>query len=275
VNEDILIKSVMFGGFNKEEVLKYIEKIQSEHLAQIEEMKHKQYETEQALLQVKELELQLEAEKKRFSALTKLNDEYCEKIYALEEQKKELNNKFESMQEDCGRMKSVETQIGSLLLNAALYSDKITQKAKQTANNVTENARQNIVSANEDVCRLGLDISQTASVFSKDISTISEKIKDLSETLSSLEKRLGIENETDEKEDASQETFSEFFNSGKSDVNIAGNTTEKSSFVKKQDSNEEESAYYSESTGYSPSTPEPDEYTDTVDSGKQNSDGEN
>lgn len=258
MGEDAIIKSVMFGGFDKEDVLKYIEKIQTEHLAEMEIMKQKQAETEKAWIRVKELEEQLAAESSRFSALTRLNDEYCEKIYALEEQQKELNKKFESMQEDCNRLKSVESQIGSLLLNAALYSDKITQKAKLAASGVTDDARQNIVSANEDVSRIGSDFSQAASTFSNDISAISSKIEDLSETLTSLAGRLSIENNGQEKLDKEQETFTDFFNNSENDKNT-GSINEQP--VSPATIDEDEPAYFSESTGYAPSAPESDDYT--------------
>ena len=92
MSDNVIIKSAFFGGFNKEEVLKYIEKIQSEHIAEIDRFKQKDEEKEQAFQKIKELEGQIVSERSRFAALTALNDEYCERIYGLEEKQKDLNN---------------------------------------------------------------------------------------------------------------------------------------------------------------------------------------
>ncbi|MEI6578294.1 MAG: hypothetical protein WCN92_02380 [Eubacteriales bacterium] len=211
LNEDAFIKSVIWGGFNKEDVLKYIEKIQSEHIVEIDKIKQKNAETEKTFFQIKQLEEELAAERSRFAALTALNDEYCEKIYSLEDKQSVLNNKLENMQDDCNRIKNVESQIGTLLLDAVLYSDKMTQKAKQAAKSITDNAKQAIYSTNDDVSRLGTDISQIAGNFSTDISELIARIESLSFSLTSYASDL--ENEIDapqNKSNAEQETFAHF-----------------------------------------------------------------
>ncbi|NLX94114.1 MAG: hypothetical protein GXZ02_09765, partial [Clostridiales bacterium] len=212
MNEDILIKSVLFGGFDKNEVLKYIEKIQSEHYDESETIKRKDEERESLKEKVAQFEDKLASERRRFSALASLNDEYCERIYNLEEQMKEQSARFDNIQDDCNRLKKVEAQIGALLVDAVLYSDKMTEKAKTAATSITADAKNALVSTAEGVSELSSEIVQISSGFSNDITTLVEKVESLSASLSLFADRFETECDVSrEKSYDAQEVFEHFF----------------------------------------------------------------
>ena len=215
MNEDILIKSVLFGGFDKNDVLKHIEKIQSEHYDESETIKQKDEEIEALKEKAAQFEDKLASEQRRFSALAALNDEYCERIYNLEEQIKEQCTRFDHIQEDCNRLKKVEAQIGALLVDAVLYSDKMTEKAKTVATNITTDAKNALVSTAQSVNELSLEIVQISSGFGHDITALVEKVESLSASLSFFADRF--ESECDisrEKAYDTQEVFEHFFAHG-------------------------------------------------------------
>ena len=183
MEEDVLIKSVLFGGFDKNEVLKYIEKIQSEHYDESETIKQKEQEIEILKEKVAQFEDNLASERKRFLDLAVLNDKYCEKIYNLEEQMKDQCLRFDSIQDDCNRLKKVEAQIGALLVDAVLYSDKMTEKAKTVATNITSDAKNALTSTAENVNELSAEIAQVSTGFSKDLMTLVKRVENLSANL--------------------------------------------------------------------------------------------
>ena len=211
MKEDLLIKSVLFGGFDKKEVLALIEKIQSEHFDESENIKKKDEEIEAIKAKAAQFEDRLESEKRRFAALAALNDEYCERIYNLEEQIKEQNAKFESIQDDCDRLKKVEAQIGALLVDAVLYSDKMTEKAKKAATSITSDAKQALVSTADDVGKLSVEIAQLSGDFKSDITALVEKVEILSSSLCAFTARLDTEFDADGEEPYDgQEVFDHF-----------------------------------------------------------------
>lgn len=211
MREDLLIKSVLFGGFDKKEVLALIEKIQSEHFDESENIKKKDEEIEAVKAKVAQFEDRLESERRRFTALAALNDEYCERIYNLEEQIKEQNTKFESIQDDCDRLKKVEAQIGALLVDAVLYSDKMTEKAKKAATSITSDAKQALVSTADDVGKLSVEIAQLSGDFKSDITALVEKVEILSNSLCTFTARLDTEFDADGEEPYDgQEVFDHF-----------------------------------------------------------------
>lgn len=222
MNEDILIKSVLFGGFDKNEVLEHIEKIQSEHYDESETIKQKDREIEALKEKSAQFEDQLASEHRRFSALASLNDEYCERIYNLEAQIKEQYAQFERIQDDCNRLKKVEGQIGALLVDAVLYSDKMTKKAKIAATNITVDAKNALVSTAESVNELSTKIIQVSNGFGDDITTLVKKIESLSTKLSFFADRFETEFDiSGEKVYDAQEVFDDFFaqyNNGEDDV---------------------------------------------------------
>ncbi len=205
MKEDAVLKKALIGGFKKKDVLSLIEKIQTDRIDDSEALKNKDLELEAIKDEVAKLEDRLEAEKKRFTALASLNDDYCERIYDLEEEIRTQSAEIEGIKEDFGRLKKVESQIGTLLVDAVLYSDRVTERAKTTADNITSNAKQSLSSTAIDVCRLSQDIAKVSAEFSSEISLVLNKVDALSKTLNELTQTFisKVEEENFERYDAS------------------------------------------------------------------------
>ena len=205
MKEDAVLKKALIGGFKKKDVLSLIEKIQTDRIDDSEALKNKDLELEAIKDEVAKLEDRLEVEKKRFTALASLNDDYCERIYDLEEEIRTQSAEIEGIKEDFGRLKKVESQIGTLLVDAVLYSDRVTERAKTTADNITSNAKQSLSSTAIDVCRLSQDIAKVSAEFSSEISLVLNKVDALSKTLNELTQTFisKVEEENFERYDAS------------------------------------------------------------------------
>ena len=182
--KDVLFKTMTFGGFNKEDVLEYIRAQQT----QLTDTQRKLKETEEnaaaASKRTRELETLLSEQQTRAEEYFALSEEYAKKIFALEDEVNALNEKLNSVEVGCERAKDVEGQIGALVLDALLYSDKIIRSAKASAK----------------------DISQMSDNFGVVVASLVSKINSLSSNLNSVADKLDVQ---DEEIDEHQFTFGE------------------------------------------------------------------
>ena len=117
-----------------------------------------------------------------------------------------LNEKLNSVEVGCERAKDVEGQIGALVLDALLYSDKIIRSAKASAKGISNQTRQTIEEAASGVDEIGEDISQMSDNFGVVVASLVSKINSLSSNLNSVADKLDTQ---DEEIDEHQFTFGE------------------------------------------------------------------
>lgn len=131
--KDVLFKTMTFGGFNKEDVLEYIRAQQTQLTDTQKKLKETEENAAAASKRTRELETLLSEQQTRAEEYFALSEEYAKKIFALEDEVNSLNEKLNSVEVGCERAKDVEGQIGALVLDALLYSDKIIRSAKASA----------------------------------------------------------------------------------------------------------------------------------------------
>lgn len=203
---DVFFKTMTFGGFNKDDVLEYIRGQQEQLAGSQKALK----ENEDKLLQEKkraaDLEAQLLQQQAKAEEYFSLSEEYAKKIFALEDEVNELNSKISSIEVGCERAKDVEGQIGALVLDALLYSDKIIQSARAAAKGVSSQTKQTIEEAVNGVGEIGDDITQISDNFGVVVASLVSKINSLSSNLTSVADKLDAEEERIDKE---QFTFGE------------------------------------------------------------------
>ena len=100
----------------------------------------------------------------------------------------------------------MEGQIGALVLDALLYSDKIIRSAKASAKGISNQTRQTIEEAASGVDEIGEDISQMSDNFGVVVASLVSKINSLSSNLNSVADKLDVQ---DEEIDEHQFTFGE------------------------------------------------------------------
>ena len=154
----------------------------------------------------RELETLLSEQQTRAEEYFALSEEYAKKIFTLEDEVNALNEKLNSVEVGCERAKDVEGQIGALVLDALLYSDKIIRSAKASAKGISNQTRQTIEEAANGVDEIGEDISQMSDNFGVVVASLVSKINSLSSNLNSVADKLDVQ---DEEIDEHQFTFGE------------------------------------------------------------------
>ena len=204
--KDVLFKTMTFGGFNKEDVLEYIRAQQTQLTDTQKKLKETEETAAAASKRTRELETLLSEQQTRAEEYFALSEEYAKKIFALEDEVNSLNEKLNSVEVGCERAKDVEGQIGALVLDALLYSDKIIRSAKASAKGISNQTRQTIEEAASGVDEIGEDISQMSDNFGVVVASLVSKINSLSSNLNSVADKLDVQ---DEEIDEHQFTFGE------------------------------------------------------------------
>lgn len=197
--KDVLFKTMTFGGFNKEDVLEYIRAQQTQLTDTQKKLRESEEAQANASKKLENLEVLLAEQQSRADEYFALSEEYAKKIFSLEDEVSALNDKLNSVEVGYERAKDVEGQIGALVLDALLYSDKIIRSARASAKGISSQTKQTIEDAASGVDELGDDIMQMSDNFGVVVASLVSKINSLSSNLSSVADKLDTqEDEIDE-----------------------------------------------------------------------------
>lgn len=172
----------VFGGFNRKDVIDYIEQMQN-RLAALRsdfdelEVNFRALQSENA--KIPELEQQL-AQK---AEVEQQNAELLERIRVLEDGQHKAEEEYE-------KVKAAEAQLGAAFVDARRYSDEIVSAARERASDVSKQASDDIAMQAEkirsvaaDADRITLEMRQKMEALSRSISDLSGKMSAVAVTL--------------------------------------------------------------------------------------------
>ena len=173
--EFTVMKTTLFGGFKKSDVLAYVEQLQTE-TADIKSMLDtKREESLELKRKIDELEVKLEN-------LTQVNEKLSEKEKEVSEltvkleltlaENKKFSEQIADFDEKSEKLRRAEKQIGAAYIDARRYSDDLVDNAKAKAKDIG-------AIASQDVKREANEIEQLL----KDVDAISKKFKSSLEQL--------------------------------------------------------------------------------------------
>jgi len=200
MNKEAQFRNAVVGGFNKADVLSYIETLQTEALTSRQKVDQQDTLVPQLRRQVQELEEELAAQRVQNREFNRVNEDYVRRILALSQEKDDLETRMKNLEADCEKLKDVEGQVGALILDALLYSEKIIQHAKDASRAVAVDAKATIRSSAQEVDSLGGDIGKMSLEFSDTLSALASKINALSGDLSNVADQLDMQDEADEEQ---------------------------------------------------------------------------
>lgn len=222
---DIIFKTKAFGGFNKEEVMTYINRLISEKeelenkcKALTEEKNNLKNEVSEISQKLKtaedkaESEIKeredvlkiLDAEREIRDAVCKEKDEFGVEILKLNKELNELKNKPVLSEEDaevlkaenaklkaeCDKLKAMEQQVGAAMLDARLRSDELIKEAEEKANLVRKDVYDAIGDTALKIDELSGGITEIARNFTKAVSEVEMRISVLTGNMSKTAQAL-------------------------------------------------------------------------------------
>ena len=222
---DVIFKTKAFGGFNKEEVMTYINRLISEKeelenkckelTDEKNNLRNEVAETSQKLKEAEEnskkaseeyesiLKL-LDAEREIRDAICKEKDEFGVEILKLNNELNELKNKPVLSEEDaeilkaenvklkmeCDKLKAMEQQVGAAMLDARLRSDELIKEAEEKADLVRKDVYDAIGDTALKIDELSGGITEIARNFTKAVSEVEMRINLLTGNMSKTAQAL-------------------------------------------------------------------------------------
>ena len=192
-NEFTVMKTSLFGGFKKSDVLNVIEQLQTETADVKESLDVKREEVLELKNKINELQDKLDE-------LTNLGDRLAEKEKEVDELKgkleaallenKQLSEKSVEYDEKSEKLRRAEKQIGAAYIDARRYSDDLVENAKSKAKDIGTFASQDIKREATEIESLLKDVDAISKKFNSSIEQLHKDVYALSSKLNSSASNL-------------------------------------------------------------------------------------
>lgn len=199
-----IMKTSIFGGFKKADVLAYVEKLQAETADVKEQLDQKRAESMELKHRIDELEIRLENLSLISDKLTEKEKEANDLAVRLEialKENEQNKEKLSDYQEKSEKLKRAEKQIGAAYIDARRYSDELIDNAKSKAKDIGAIASQDVKKEASEIEQLLKDVDAISRKFNssleqlhKDVYALGSKLNTSASTLLNLHTDLtGIE----------------------------------------------------------------------------------
>ncbi len=185
-NDLTIMKTTLFGGFKKSDVLKFVEQLQTE-TADVKAMLDTK--REEAL----ELRNRIDELEEKLDELSKINEQLAEKeieIKSLNEklesalaENKQMNERIVEYDEKSEKLRRAEKQIGAAYIDARRYSDDLVDNAKVKAKDIGAIASQDIKREAAEIETLLKDVDVISRKFNTSIEQLHKDVYALSSKL--------------------------------------------------------------------------------------------
>ena len=211
--DEKIMRTSIFGGFKKEDVLSYIEKLQK----QIEQLKEDVDSKQKTILELNEKveslnfeyvelecendeledeinELRASAEEKdaELGTVKAQNSELNEKITALSAVKEEYENAKQKIESNNDELKKAEARLGAAYLDARKYSENIVASANERAFCAAKSASDDITKQANEISNLSRDIEKLSASFTNSMNELQANITVLSQRMAAAAKNLSV-----------------------------------------------------------------------------------
>ena len=211
--DEKIMRTSVFGGFKKADVLNYVEELQK----QIEQLKEDAEAKEKSISQLNEkveeltsrcgefelendeltdeneaLKASVEEKNTQLEAVKEQNREMGENIAELTEGKKEYEGVKEKYENNAEELKKAESRLGAAYLDARKYSEKIVASANERAHSAAKATGDEIAKQANEISRLSQDIEKLSASFAKSMNELQANITVLSQRMAATAKNLSV-----------------------------------------------------------------------------------
>ncbi len=217
MSKDLMFRTSTFGGFKKDDVMDFIEKILTEKSSlerqlatntartaqlnsqlaalesDVEEIGKLRSEVAELSAKINDYEIAVDDKDTLINELTaKLSD--AQSKLADEGELAELKRENERLQLELNKKHNIERQVGAAMLDARVHSEELVEQAKQRANSVTKAVYVAIGETAVKIDDLSEGIGEIARNFTKSVEEVELRIKALTGNMSKTAQALISEN---------------------------------------------------------------------------------
>lgn len=207
MDSERILRTAVFGGFKREDVLQYVEDLKGQIVQLTEQVKGKSVQLKALQEMVDTLSAECEKAQETETKLTETvtaletahaenarlqaeNGELCARLSAASEERKALDKRAQEI-------RSSEAQLGLAFLDARKYSDEIVTAANKRAGETQTEASDSIAKQANEVARLSDDVDALAATLAKSIDELHADIAALSAKLSRAAQSLANRKEAE------------------------------------------------------------------------------
>lgn len=217
MSKDFMFRTSAFGGFKKEEVMDFIEKVLTEKNALERQLASDSAQISQLNAQIAGLQGELSDLCKLRSDVVELTSEINDYKVAVgdkdtlikelterlseaqakafdESEIAELKRENERLQNELDKKRDMERQVGAAMLDARVHSEELVEQAKEKANSVTKAVYAAIGDTAVKIDDLSAGIGEIARNFTKSVEEVELRIKALTGDMSKTAQALISEN---------------------------------------------------------------------------------
>jgi len=205
--EFTIMKTTLFGGFKKSDVLNYVEQLQSETADIKSTLDAKREEALELKRKIDELEIKLDtlsSVNDRLAAKEKEANDLAVKLELALAENKQFSEKIAEYDEKSEKLRRAEKQIGAAYIDARRYTDDLVDNAKAKAKDIGAIASQDVKNQANEIEQLLKDVDAISRKFNssleqlhKDVYALGTKLNSSASSLLNLHTDLtGIEAHT-------------------------------------------------------------------------------
>lgn len=217
MSKDLMFRTSAFGGFKKDEVMDFVEKVLNEKSSLERKVatvsaENMQLESEIASLQsdiadigklrsevaelstkINECEIAMDDKDTLIKELTERLSVAQSKVFD-DSEVEELKRENEKLRDELNKKRDIERQVGAAMLDARLHSEELVEQAKERANAVTKTVYAAIGDTAVKIDDLSAGIGEIARNFTKSVEEVELRIKALTGNMSKTAQALISEN---------------------------------------------------------------------------------
>jgi chromosome segregation ATPase len=212
-NQEFEFRSATFGGFNRDDVTRYIKTITEEHresiaqleqrLAEVTEEKNalaaKEAQSAETQQRVTQLEEQLSAERENSAQLQEQISELQAQNQQLREEEAALQDKLKVWAPSVTTYGAIKNQMAEIELNARERSALLLQRAEEQAESMKRQSAETVAHSAEEYDKTRVDVNQTLNYLIGQLQHIQGQLRSLSVVLDSDGKTLfGLQEKEEE-----------------------------------------------------------------------------
>ena len=191
--EKPVMKTAVFGGFKKSDVLTYIENLQNETEDIREQLQNKREESIELKKQIDELSIRLESlslVNDKLEAKEKEVNELSVNLQVAIKERDEALKKVAEYDAKSDKLKKAEKQIGAAYLDARRYSDDLVDDAKMRAKDIGAIASQSVKREAGEIEELLKEVDSLSRKFNSSLEQLHKDVYSLSSKLNSSASNL-------------------------------------------------------------------------------------
>lgn len=190
MGEGAQFRNAAVGGFNKEDVLRYIEMMKQLSLESDRKLDQATRQLQDAQRRIQVLEGQLKQKTEEAARFGADSQSLQARVRQAEEQAGRMSARLAGYDADKSKLQAVETQIGSLMVSAHMYANRILSQAKQEAERITQQASLAIDQATNHINVVSVDAESAQGRYQNLFNEVSGEIQALSASLQEAGEQL-------------------------------------------------------------------------------------